>query len=76
MKASINIGDAEHAPETVTKTAAAIGRVLDVAHLTNMDQETVRKALDTLGKAVSVQGVTITGSHFQGDKVVHMDPPE
>jgi len=72
MNSSISIGN-DVTKESAENLRVLFESVLDSCFKNRMEQETVRTVIDAIGKSVSISGVTITGSHFVGDKIVNMD---
>jgi len=56
----------------VMGVATAIEMVFKSGFDNRMEQETVKKALETLGQIARIENVTVTNSVFKGDKTVNM----
>ena len=74
MKTGIHVEGASPDPVAVAAVTEAVIGIFKAAHDTRMDQETIRHALGIVEKMGSVNGTSISGSHFQSAPVVDLEP--
>ena len=67
MKTAVKI-EANISKQGIKALADGIVNVIKTAHENHMDQETVRHALDILGKGASVDGATIANNVFTSNE--------
>lgn len=71
METAIKIG-AEVSKASAENLAKVVERIFRSGYQTHMDQATIVKALDAMGKALSIENMTITGCNINGDKTVNV----
>lgn len=72
MESAVHVGN-KIEKATAENLKEIIETILRVGHETRMEQDTIREAIQMVGRVVEVKQVTITGSTFTGDKIVNMD---
>jgi hypothetical protein len=73
--AGVNIQGGAPAPEAISAVSNAICDIFVKAAETRMEQETVREAIEALGKIASINGASVTGSNISM-KHYHLDDGE
>lgn len=72
MKTAINVGNT-----VTTESCKSLKEIIDIIFTrgfeNHMDQDTIRAALDMIGKVTEIKQITITNCHIKGDTVINTE---
>jgi len=74
-EAALKIGNSslEHLGKSMAEFSKAIQDIFKAGNLYRMEQKTIRTAINAFAEIAKIEGVTVAGSVFQGDKTVNVD---
>jgi len=75
METAIKVG-AEINKTTVENISGLFNEIFESAHKNGMEQKTVRCAIESISRMISMDNLTIQNCVVNGDKTVNMDESE